>query len=76
MKTLVVAYDFSKNAEHALEYAMFYAQRLSATIHLVWIDSSSSYNVMDTIEEELRIEKKNYLKNLIGDWGKRFPVLP
>lgn len=76
MKTLVVAYDFSKNAEHALEYAMFFAQRLSATVHLVWIDNSTTNEMLDTIEEELRIEKKNYLKSLMGEWAKKAPDIP
>ncbi|MBN2639333.1 MAG: universal stress protein [Bacteroidales bacterium] len=75
MKTLVVAYDFSKNAEHALEYAMFFAQHLSATIHLVWIDNSTTNEMLDTIEEELRIEKKNYLKGLITDWAEKLPAV-
>lgn len=73
MKTLVVAYDFSKNAEHALKYAMFFAQRLSATVHLVWIDNSCSNEMLDTIEEELRIEKKNFLKGLIKEWEEQIP---
>lgn len=73
MKTLVVAYDFSKNAEHALEYAMFFARRLSATVHLVWIDNSSTNEMLDTIEEELRIEKKNFLKGLIHEWEAKIP---
>ena len=74
MKTLLVAFDFSKNAVHALEYALVYAKKLTADVHLVWVDSSlSDDNLVDTIEEELRIEKKNYLKKIITDYSKQFP---
>lgn len=77
MKKLVVAFDFSKNAEHALEYAMAYAQKLHAGIELVWIDNSvSPNNLVDTIEEELRIEKKNYLKGLIKQYVSDHPGIP
>ena len=63
MKTLLVAFDFSKNAVHALEYAMVYAKKLKANVHLAWIDNNLyNDNLNDTIEEELRIEKKSHLK--------------
>ena len=74
MKTLLVAFDFSKNAVHALEYAMVYANKLKADVHLVWVDNSlSDDNLVGTIEEELRIEKKNYLKKIITDYSGQFP---
>ena len=74
MKKLVVAFDFSKNSEHALEYALVYAQKLSAAIELVWVDNTvSPSNLVDTIEEELRIEKKNFLKDLIKKYALEYP---
>lgn len=75
MKTLVVAYDFSKNAEHALEYAQFYAQHVPSILHLVWIDNSTDNEMLNTIEEELRIEKKNYLKSLIKKRSEKYPEI-
>ncbi len=69
MKTLLVATDFSKNSLHALEYAIMYANKLEADIHLVWVDNSTlKDNLIDTIEEGLRIEKKNYLVNLVKQY--------
>ncbi|MBE0649469.1 MAG: universal stress protein [Bacteroidales bacterium] len=77
MKRLVVAFDFSKNSEHALEYALVYAQKLSAALELVWIDNSvSSASLVDTIEEELRIEKKNFLKDLVKKYESEYPDIP
>ncbi len=66
MKTILVGIDFSRNAEHALEYALLYANRLNANIHLVWVDNTSSEeSVIDTIEGDIRIEKRSYMKKLI-----------
>lgn len=66
MKTILVGIDFSKNAEHALEYAVLIANRMNATIHLVWVDNTvSEESVIATIPGELRIEKKSYMNALI-----------
>ena len=66
MKTILVAIDFSKNAEHALEYAVLFANKLKASIHLVWVDNTiSEESVIDIIEGETRIEKRSYMDNLI-----------
>lgn len=74
MKTILVAIDFSKNAEHALQYAMMYAKKLDALIHLIWIDNSfSDESVLDTIKGDLRIEKKAYLKTLISEYSEGSP---
>jgi nucleotide-binding universal stress UspA family protein len=74
MKTLLVATDFSKNSIHVLEYAIMFANKLDASIHLVWVDNSSlKDNLIDTIDEELRIEKKNYLKKIVADYKSKVP---
>jgi len=66
MKTILVANDFSKNAEHALEYALLFAKKLDAGIHLIWVDNTLSDEVViDTIDRELRKEIKSYSDNLI-----------
>ena len=71
MKTILVAIDFSKNAEHALQYALMFAKKLDASIYLVWVDNSfSDETVLDTITGELRIEKKAYLKNLVNKYSE------
>ncbi len=74
MKTLLVAFDFSKNAIHALDYALVYARKMHATVDLVWIDNSRpADSLIHTIDEELRIEKKNYLNKIIKDYATRYP---
>ncbi len=65
MKKLIVATDFSKNSLHALEYAIMFANKMNADIHLVWVDNTSlEDNMINTIEENLRVEKKNFLEEL------------
>ncbi len=74
MKTLLVAFDFSKSAIHALDYALAYARKMHVTINLVWIDNSNpSDSLIHTIDEELRIEKKKYLNNVVNDYAARYP---
>ncbi|MBL6943150.1 MAG: universal stress protein [Bacteroidales bacterium] len=72
MRTILVAIDFSKNAEHALEYAIMYAEKLSASIYLMWVDDNvTDETVLGTISGELRIEKRAYLKNLNIEYKDR-----
>ena len=62
MKTILVAIDFSKNAEHALEYALMFAKKIDASIKLLWVDNTlSDESVIDTIPGDLRREKKEYI---------------
>ncbi len=66
MKTILVAIDFSKNAEHALEYAVLFANKLNACIHLIWVDNTlDEESVIDIIEGETRIEKRTYMNTII-----------
>jgi nucleotide-binding universal stress UspA family protein len=68
MKTILVAIDFSKNSSHALSYALLYANKLKTNIHLIWVDNTSSdESVTDTIEGELRREKKSYMNKIIEE---------
>jgi nucleotide-binding universal stress UspA family protein len=74
MKTILVAIDFSRNAEHALDYALMYAKKLEASINLIWVDDSMSDDLIsDTIERELRKEKKDYLNTLIDKKSAEIP---
>jgi nucleotide-binding universal stress UspA family protein len=74
MKTLLVATDFSKNSIHVLEYAIIFANKLDASVHLIWVDNSSlKDNLVDTIDEELRIEKKNYLEKVVKEYKAKVP---
>jgi len=66
MKTILVANDFSKNAEHALKYALVFAKKLNSGIHLIWVDNTLSDEItIDTIDRELRKEIKSYADKLI-----------
>jgi nucleotide-binding universal stress UspA family protein len=81
MKNILVAIDFSKNAEHALEYALVFAGKMDANIHLIWVDNTlSEESVIDTIEGDLRREKKSYMNSLIQKYQQehkdaRFEVI-
>jgi len=69
MKTILVAIDFSKNATHALSYSLLYANKLESNIHLIWVDNTSyDESVTDTIEGELRREKKSYMNKIIEEY--------
>ena len=81
MKTILVAIDFSKNAEHALEYAIIFSEKLEASVYLIWVDNSVSDEVvLDTIKGDVRVEKKKYLKSITTKYidriyGGKFEVL-
>jgi len=69
MKTILVAIDFSKNAEHALEYALVYANKLNADIQLIWVDNIlTEDSVIDSIDRETRKEKKTYMEGLVSKY--------
>ena len=66
MKTFLVANDFSKNAEHALEYAILFANKMNADIHLIWVDNTVSEEIIiDTIDRDLQREIKKQSEVLI-----------
>ncbi len=74
MNNIIVAFDFSKNAVHALEYALKYANVFGADINLVWVDNTDSReNIIDTIDGEIRIEKKKYLNEIAADYKNKHP---
>lgn len=74
MKTLLVAFDFSQNSIHSLEYALVYAQKLNASLHLVWVDNSQvGESMVDTIAGDLRIESKAYLDSVVKKYQDQTP---
>lgn len=74
MKTLLVAFDFSQNSIHSLEYALIYAQKLNASLHLVWVDNSQvGESMVDTIAGDLRIESKSYIDSVIKKYQDQTP---
>jgi len=74
MNTLLVAFDFSKNALHALEYALVYAQKLEAALHLIWVDTTSVGELTtDTIAGDLRIESKTSIDEVVRKYQDQTP---
>jgi nucleotide-binding universal stress UspA family protein len=72
MKNIIVAFDFSKNSIHALEYAILYANKLETGINILWVDNSvSSESVYQKIDNELRIEKKSNLNTIATEYSKK-----
>lgn len=72
MKDIVIAFDFSKNSIHALEYAILYANVLKVEIKLLWVDNSSSDElIFETIDNDLRIENKRRLEALVKEYGAK-----
>ena len=66
MKTILVANDFSKNAEHALEYAVIFANKLNTGLHLIWVDNTvSEESILDTIDRHLQRDIKKQSEILI-----------
>lgn len=62
MKNILVAFDFSNNAVHALEYSIYLANHIDANLHLVWVDSTSNPDGYLNINPNLRIETTEQLK--------------
>lgn len=66
MKDLVVAIDFSKGSEHALEYAIELANLTHANVNMVWVDNISGNEIAFINEsKELRNEAKGNFEELL-----------
>lgn len=71
MKNLLVAIDFSKNAIHALEYAMVYADRFEADIHMIWVDNSVSAEMIGKTGGVVRHESRQMFKEIMEQYAPR-----
>jgi nucleotide-binding universal stress UspA family protein len=71
MKHLLVAFDFSKNAHKALDYALLFANKTGANLSLVWVDNTSTPDNELNIQQDLRIEIKNYFDDIIRQYQPR-----
>lgn len=66
MKDIVVAIDFSKGSEHALNYAIELANLTHANVNMVWVDTVSGNELAFANEsKEIRSEAKGNLEELI-----------
>ncbi len=68
MKNLLVAIDFSRNAIHALEYALVYANQLNADVSMIWVDNVTGPDlVVDRQDGAARHESRDLF---YGDRGR------
>ncbi len=66
MKDILVAIDFSKGSEHALQYAIELANITQTNITMIWVDSQSVQEITLASEtSELREESKKNLEELV-----------
>ena len=82
-RTILVPTDFSKTADHALEYAAMLAQPLDATVHLLHVIGTPVMGVpeigmayMSTIMERLTVEAQTGLDARISSYRDRVTLGP
>jgi len=69
MKDIVVAIDFSKGSEHALNYAIELANLTHANVNMVWVDTVSGNDLAFATEsKEFRNEAKGNLDELLAKY--------
>ncbi|HSG67231.1 MAG TPA: universal stress protein [Bacteroidales bacterium] len=74
MKNLLVAIDFSKNAIHALEYALLFADRLKANVSMIWVDNCVGPDLMiDRPDGESRHESRTLFNEIMEKYKGTFP---
>jgi len=71
MKQFIVAIDFSKTSLNALEYGIHIANKAKADVQMVWVDNTTSEEVVfDGFAHEERNEKVALLKELQDKFSK------
>jgi nucleotide-binding universal stress UspA family protein len=69
MKDIVVAIDFSKGSEHALQYAIELANLTHANVTMVWVDTISGNDMLFATEtKEIRNEAKGNIDELLAKY--------
>ncbi len=72
MQPIIAAIDFSNTSIHALDYAVFMANRFRSDIHLVWVDKViSQESVYPDASNEARNEAKKRLEEIVSQYGKQ-----
>ncbi len=67
MKDIVVAIDFSKGSEHALNYAIELANLTHANVNMVWVDTFTGNEMtIASKAKEFRTEAKGNLEELLA----------
>jgi nucleotide-binding universal stress UspA family protein len=71
MKQIIVAIDFSKTSLNALEYGIHIANKAKADVQMVWVDNTTSEEVIfEGFAHEERNEKVLLLKELQEKYSK------
>ena len=72
MKSLLVAIDFSKNAIHALEYALLFANQLDADISMIWVDNCAGPDLaLEVHDGATRHESREMFKEILARYDKK-----
>lgn len=72
MKNLLVAIDFSRNAIHALEYALVYARQLKTDVSMIWVDNVSGPDLaVDIHDVGARKESRELFQEIIRKYEKK-----
>ena len=72
MKSLLVAIDFSRNAIHALEYALVYANQLNADVSMIWVDNCAGPDLaIDLHDGEARHESREMFKEILAKYDRK-----
>ena len=73
MKNLLVAIDFSRNAIHALEYSLAYADNLGADVSMIWVDNCIGPDLMvDKQDGGARYESRELFKEILNKYQKKY----
>lgn len=73
MKNLLVAIDFSKNAIHALEYALNYADRFGADVSMIWVDNCVGPDLMiEKPDGETRHESRKLFNEILDKYSVKY----
>ena len=73
MKNLLVAIDFSKNAIHALEYALIYADRFGADVSMIWVDNCVGPDLMiEKPDGEVRHESRTMFNEILEKYQNKY----
>lgn len=74
MKNFLVAIDFSKNAIHALEYALNYANRFGANLSMIWVDNCCGPDLLvDGTSSGNRKEAHERFDEILEKYQDKFP---
>lgn len=73
MKNLLVAIDFSRNAIHALEYSLAYADHLGSDVSMIWVDNCTGPDlIVDKQDRMARHESRDLFEEILNKYQKKY----